>query len=67
MPTTITIKEDTKELLKSLKGEKDWNSFLKDLAKEHLKAKREESRKKLKELLIMEFEDVKVKKWAKEY
>ncbi|MBO8182575.1 MAG: hypothetical protein H0Z28_07250 [Archaeoglobus sp.] len=67
MPTTITIKEDTKELLKSLKGEKDWDSFLKDLAREHLKAKREESRKKLKKLLISEFKDVKVKRWAREY
>lgn len=64
MPTTITIEEETKELLKTLKGNRDWNSFLKNLAEEYISIKREAIRKRLKELLE---EETRVKRWAREY
>lgn len=64
MPTTITIKEDTKKILSMMKGEEDWDTFLKELIKEYLRMKRELARKKLKELFI---EETRVKKWAREY
>ncbi len=67
MPTTITIREETKEMLREMKGEKDWDSFLRELAENYLKMKREEIRAKLRELLSAEYEEVKVKKWAREY
>ena len=34
MLTTITIKKSTKEILKILKGKRDWDSFLKELVEE---------------------------------
>ena len=64
MPTTITIKEDTKKILSRMKGEEDWDTFLKKLTKEYLRMKRELARKKLKELFI---EETRVKRWAREY
>ncbi len=67
MPTTITIKEGTKELLKEMKGDKDWDSFLRELAVNYLKIKREEVRFRLKKLLSAEYDEVRVKEWAREY
>ncbi len=67
MPTTITLREETKELLRMLKGSKDWDSFLRELAENYLEMKREENRKKLRELLVLDFEDVRVNEWAREY
>jgi len=67
MATTITIKEETKKVLGMLKGNKDWDSFLRELAKSYLAMKRERTRKRLKELLVSEFEEVRVKGWAREY
>ncbi len=67
MPTTITIKEGTKEMLREMKGDKDWDSFLRELAENYLKMKREEVRAKLREMLTAEYDEVRVKKWAREY
>ncbi len=54
MATTITIKEDTKKVLATLKGNKDWDSFLKELAFESgsLATRRELIRKRLEELFV---------------
>jgi len=68
MVTTISVRDDVKKLLEELKGEKDWSSFLKELAEEYIALKREKIRKRLKELLVIdEFEELKVKRWAREY
>jgi len=67
MPTTITIKEGTKEILREMKGDKDWDSFLRELAESYLKMKRKEVRDRLKELLLAEYDEVRVKRWAREY
>ena len=67
MPTTITIKEGTKELLKEMKGDRDWDSFLRELAENYLKMKREEVRLRLKKLLSAEYDEVRVRGWAREY
>lgn len=68
MPTTITVREETKELLKSLKGDRDWDSFLRELASFYLSSRREEVRRKLSELLVEEKpEDLRVRKWSREY
>jgi len=67
MSTTITIKKGTKEMLREMKGDKDWDSFLRELAENYLKMKREEVRAKLREMLTAEYDEVRVKKWAREY
>lgn len=68
MVTTISVREDVKRLLEEVKGDKDWNTFLKELVEEYIAIKRESVRKRLKELLIIDdFEELKVKGWAREY
>jgi len=68
MVTTISVKEDVKKLLEEVKGDKDWNTFLKELAEEYIEMRRERIRSKLKELLtIDDAEELRVKKWVKEY
>ena len=68
MVTTISVREDVKKLLEEVKGDKDWNTFLKELVEEYIAMKREKVRKKLRELLVIEdFEELKVKTWAREY
>ncbi len=62
MPTTITISEETKELLAKLKGDKTWDELLLELAENY---RREKARKALEELREIEFdssyEEVKLK------
>lgn len=65
--TTITISRETRDLLLKLKGKKSWDSFLREMALEEIKKKRQEIREKLQELLELEYEDVKVKRWAREF
>ncbi len=68
MVTTISVREDVKKLLEDVKGDKDWNTFLKELAEEYIAMKREKVRSKLKELLIIDdTEELRVKTWAREY
>jgi len=67
MATTITIKEETKKLLESIKGKKNWDLFLKEMTEEYIKIKREKARVELRKLFIEDFETVKVKDWAREY
>ncbi len=65
--TTTTIKKDANEVLRTLEGDKDWDRFLKELAESYLTTRRERTREKLKGPLAGEFEDVRVKRWTKEY
>jgi len=65
--TTITVSVETKELLERLKGGKTWEEFLRGLAEEMLRERRERVRKRLGELLEAEFEEVRVRGWAREY
>ena len=68
MVTTISVKEDVKKLLEEVKGDKDWNTFLKELVEEYIEMRRERIRSKLKELLtIDDAEELRVKKWVREY
>lgn len=67
MVTTITIREGTKEMLKAVKGKKDWDTFLKELVEEYTKIRREKARKELKNLLKEGFEDIRVRSWAREF
>ncbi|MDI3498164.1 antitoxin VapB family protein [Archaeoglobus sp.] len=67
MVTTISVDEEVKKLLENLKGNKDWSTFLRELAEEYATLKREKVRKELGELFEAEFEDVKVRRWAREY
>jgi len=64
MATTITISKDTKEVLENLKGKRSWDVFLKELAREYMKSKREKIRKELRKLFV---EETRVKGWAREY
>lgn len=65
--TTITVSAETKELLEKLKGGKTWEEFLRSLAEEMLRERRERVRERLGELLEAEFEEVRVRRWAREY
>jgi len=66
--TTISVKEEVKKLLEEIKGDKDWNTFLKELAEEYLAIKREKIRRRLRELLVIDdFEELRVKGWTREY
>ncbi len=67
MVTTISVSEEVKKLLESLKGYKDWNSFLKELVEEYLAMKREVARRELKDLLVRDYKEVRIKGWAREY
>jgi predicted CopG family antitoxin len=64
METTITISIETKKLLEKLKGRETWDSFLRRMALEELKKRREVNRKKLAELLV---EETGRAKWAREF
>ncbi len=64
MPTTITIRRDTKEALESIKFRKSWDAFLRGLAEEYMKLKREKVREELKKLFA---EETRVRRWAREY
>ncbi|MCC6002816.1 MAG: hypothetical protein LM590_00540 [Thermofilum sp.] len=65
--TTITVSRETRELLHKLKGRKTWDSFLRELALEELRKKREKIREELEKLLELEYEDVRVRSWAREF
>ncbi|GEM_PF-1231981 len=65
--TTITILSETKRALEALKKDESWDEFLLKLIAEVQRLKREKNRKKLSEILEAEFEEVKIKKWAREY
>lgn len=64
MPTTITMRRSTKEILENIKGEKKWDALLSELAEEYMKIKRRTVRKELKKLLV---EETRVKAWAREH
>ena len=65
--TTITIFSETKRALEALKKDESWDEFLLKLVAEVQRIKREKNRKKLSKILEAEFEEVKIKKWAREY
>lgn len=64
--TTITVSRETKELLSKLKGEETWDSFLRKLALEELKKRRETVREELGKLLELEYKETRVESWARE-
>ncbi len=63
MLTTITINRNTKGVLENIKGRKNWDTLLRELAEEYVKVKRARVRKELKNLLT---EETRVKAWARE-
>lgn len=63
MPTTITIRKNTKEALENIKGRKKWDVLLTELAEEYTMVKREKVRKELKKLFV---EETRVRGWARE-
>jgi len=65
--TTITISKETKLVLEALKGVESWDEFLLGIIAEVQRIRREKSRGRLSELLEVEFEEVRVRKWAREY
>ena len=65
--STIPVKAETKKKLENMKGSKTWDEFLDELANIARLEKRLKYRKKMKELLEMEYEEVRVEKWAREY
>lgn len=65
--TTIPVKVETKKRLEGMKGDKTWDEFLDELANLMRLEKRLKYRKRMKELLEMGYEEVRVKGWAREY
>jgi hypothetical protein len=65
--TAIRVSRETRDLLLKLKGKKSWDSFLRGLALTEMQKRRQTVRKKLEELLELDYGDVVVKKWAKEF
>jgi len=65
--TTITVSRETRELLSKLKGRESWDSFLKRLALEELKKRKDKVREELERLLELEYEEVRVRSWAREF
>lgn len=63
MNTTITISKETKKLLEMLKGNKTWEEFLREVAEELTKRKREVARKALAQLL--DTEDLERARWTR--
>jgi len=65
--STIPVSKETKKRLESIKGEKAWDEFLNELANIALTENRLKNRKRMQKLLEMEYDEVRVKKWAREY
>ena len=65
--TTITVSAETKELLEKVKGDETWDEFLRKVALNMLRERRERVRRRLAELLELGYEDVRVRGWAREY
>ncbi len=65
--TTIPVSEGVKEELRKIKGNKSWDELLTELIAVYRTRKMENSRKRLKELLELGYDEVRVKGWAREY
>ncbi|MEM4736375.1 MAG: hypothetical protein QXD41_00745 [Nitrososphaeria archaeon] len=65
--STIPVSLETKKKLKSMKGSKTWDSFLDELANIVLSEKRLAYRKRMQDLLEMDYDDTRVRGWAREY
>ncbi|MBO3768866.1 MAG: hypothetical protein QXS51_05960 [Thermoproteota archaeon] len=65
--STIPVSKETKKRLESIKGNKAWDEFLNELANMALNEKRFKHRKRMQKLLEMEYDDTRVRKWAREY
>ncbi len=65
--TTIPVREEVKEELRKIKGNKSWDELLMELISLYRLYKMEKLRKKLGNLLELEYEEVRVNKWAREY
>lgn len=61
------MSKETKKRLESIKGEKAWDEFLNELANIALAEKRLRHKKKMQKLLEMEYDETRVRKWAREY
>jgi len=67
MTTTIPVKAETKKKLEGMKGEKTWDRFLDELVNATHAERRAGYRRKMGKELRMGLEEVRVKKWAREY
>jgi hypothetical protein len=65
--TAIRVSRETRDLLLKLKGKKSWDSFLRKIALVEIQKRRKIVREKLEELLELNYGEVVVKKWAKEF
>jgi|YelNatPaOPRAMG01_1025707.scaffolds.fasta_scaffold100999_2 hypothetical protein len=65
--STIPVSKETKKKLESIKGEKTWEEFLNELVNIALTEKRFKYRRKMQKLLEMGYDEVRVKRWAREY
>jgi predicted CopG family antitoxin len=67
MNTTIPVSDEVKKRLEKLKGGRTWDEFLESLVNEIYRTRRERNRKALGELFVSTAEEVRTRKWAREY
>lgn len=65
--TTIPISERVKEELRKMKGNRSWDELLIELISAYRSRRMENLREKLRELLELDYEEIKVRGWAREY
>ncbi len=63
----LPVSKETKKRLESIKGKKAWDEFLNELVNIALSENRLKNRKKMQKLLEMGYDEVRVRKWAREY
>jgi len=67
MLTTIPVKSDTKRKLEAMKGKRTWDDFLEELSNTVRLGNRAKYRKRIERLLEMSSEEVRIRRWAREY
>ena len=65
--TTIPVSAEVKKELERIKGNRTWDELLNEFLRAHRYRKLLENREKLAELLRLDYEDIRVRKWSREY
>jgi len=63
--TTIPTSERVKEELRKMKGNRSWDELLIELISAYKSRRMENLREKLRELLELDYEEIKVRGWAR--
>lgn len=67
MTTTIPVSENVKKLLEEFKGDMTWDEFLESLIHYIYRIRREKNREDLGRGFKYSYNEVRVKRWSREY